>query len=76
MQDRFLPQSKELRDYQKFLAHKDEGVYRALTFVGGTPVPPYFVDPAIVESDRIDLMPNTRLGMALTELNRKSGLRV
>jgi hypothetical protein len=69
---------KELRAYRRFLAGSARrGVYSRLIFGGRGAVPP-FVDPRTlrrrtleVDPDDFASMPDTRLGMALTELNRQ-----
>ncbi len=82
IQDTFPPQSKvgreELQNYQKFLAgNARTGVYEKLIYTKQSPVPP-FLDPARFVPDKVEadlndfrFLPNTRLGIALTELNRK-----
>jgi hypothetical protein len=70
--------AEEGRRYRHFLATSAQGgVYRDLIFPKGSPVSPY-LDPRYLGKGtlRIDyktmtLLPNARLGMALTELNRK-----
>jgi hypothetical protein len=70
--------AKEYRDYRKFLAGPAKsGVYRGLIFPAGSAVSPY-IDPRRFNPDMVEvpaeplrLLPNTRLGMALTELNRQ-----
>jgi len=78
--DSFLPESTELKNYRAFLkAEAKSGVYAKLDWTSfkNTSTPP-FVDPKALEVGRVvgtlddfPLIPNTRLGMALTELNRK-----
>jgi hypothetical protein len=68
----------EEKRYRHFLATSAQaGVYRDLMFSKGSPVSPY-LDPRRLANGtlRIDyrtmtFLPNARLGMALTELNRK-----
>ncbi|MFI4933054.1 MAG: hypothetical protein ACHP7N_00385 [Caulobacterales bacterium] len=68
----------EKKLYQAFLAGpRRSGVYRALIFRRGSPVTPY-LDPRRVRRGVVELdpaafpfLPNARLGMALTELNRQ-----
>ena len=68
----------EQKNYRAFLAGPAKtGVYQGLIFSHDGPVPPY-LDPARSSASSIDVgpttlseLPNTRLGMALTELNRK-----
>ncbi len=69
---------KEYRDYKKFLAGPGKsGVYRGLIFPAGSAASPYLdprhFDPDMVEvpAEPLRFFPNTRLGMALTELNRQ-----
>ena len=67
----------ELKKYRAFLAGPAKsGVYRSLVFRLGSPTPPY-LNPALVRRHSVEVdpkafpfLPNTRLGMALTELNR------
>ena len=67
----------ELRKYRAFLAGPAKtGVYRQLVFRSGSPTTPY-LDPKLVRQHSVEVnpkvfpfLPNTRLGMALTELNR------
>jgi len=68
---------RELRRYAHFLAGPAKtGVYVGLIFPAGSPVSPYLdpksFDPRMVEApaEPLKYLPNTRLGMALTELNR------
>lgn len=68
---------RELRDYQAFLkGDARHGIFKSLLFSDRTPVPPY-LDPKLFHPDQLTgelnlfgFLPNTRLGMALTELNR------
>lgn len=68
----------ELKNYKAFLAGPAKtGVYRTLVFRPGSPVTP-FLDPRRVRHNTVELdpkafpfVPSARLGMALTELNRK-----
>ncbi len=71
IRDRLLPGSDELANYRAFLAAKDAptSIYRWLRFAPGSPVAPYAFEPTV--SEAVELAPNMRLGMALTELNRK-----
>jgi hypothetical protein len=69
---------REYRDYERFLAGPAKsGVYRGLIFPAGSVASPYLdprkFDPNMVEvpSEPLRFLPNTRLGMALTELNRQ-----
>jgi hypothetical protein len=70
--------AKEYRDYRTFLAGPAKsGVYRGLIFPAGSAVSPY-IDPRHFNPDTVEVpaeplrfLPNTRLGMALTELNRQ-----
>lgn len=67
----------ELKKYRAFLAGPAKGgVYRDLVFRPGSPTTPY-LDPKRVRRHSVEVdpkafpfLPNTRLGMALTELNR------
>ena len=68
VQDAFAISPDELASYRAFLASRD-GVYKLLEFLPGSEVSPYSIDPAEDPTGR--LAPNMRLGMALTELNRK-----
>lgn len=69
---------KELAGYRAFRAGPArEGVYQNLAFRPGSPVTP-FLDPKHIRHDTVELdpkafpfVPDARLGMALTELNRK-----
>jgi len=82
IQDSFPPElavsQKELAHYKNFLeGEAKRGVYKDLLFSTSSPVPPY-LDPAhfsreslVGDVKHFPHMPNTRLGMALTELNRK-----
>ncbi len=78
--DTFPDGSPDLAPYRRFVARQRgarAGVYRFLRWPSGTSVPPYLdpadFDPRAVEGgrDALRLQPNARLGMALTELNRK-----
>jgi hypothetical protein len=68
----------ELKNYRAFLAGPAKtGVYQTLIFRPGSPVTP-FLDPRRVHRNVVELdpkafpfVPDARLGMALTELNRK-----
>ena len=68
----------ELKNYRAFLAGRAKtGVYSELIFRPGSPVSP-FLDPRRVHRNVVELdpkafpfVPDARLGMALTELNRK-----
>lgn len=68
----------ELEKYLAFLATTAKtGVYKELIFARGSRATPY-LDPRKFRSDSVELndksfpfLPNARLGMALTELNRK-----
>lgn len=84
VRDTFPKGSPEGKWYRAFLRkHKNAktGVYRHLDWPKGTSVPPYLdpkqYDPNSTEGevDKMKLLPNTRLGMAWTELNRKRILR-
>ncbi len=78
VRDTFPPDSQELPFYRRFLkTAAKQGVYRHLKFPRGTSVPPY-LDPKHYRAGKVEagtdvlrLQPNTRLGMAWTELNRK-----
>jgi hypothetical protein len=67
----------ELKKYRAFLAGPAKtGVYRDLVFRPGSPTTPY-LNPKLVRRHSVEVdpkafpfLPNTRLGMALTELNR------
>ena len=71
IRDRLLAGSAELASYRAFLAAKDAptSVYRWLRFAPGSQVSPYAFEPTV--SEAVEFAPNMRLGMALTELNRK-----
>jgi len=80
VRDTFVDGSAELEHYRAFLSAQrgaPRGLYRHLRWPEGTSVPPYTdpteYDPAVTEVDEaaLRLAPNTRLGMALGELNRK-----
>lgn len=80
VRDTFVEGSTELAHYRDFLTRRREaptGIYRLLAWARGTSTPPYYdpakFDRAEVEGspDALRLLPNTRLGMALTELNRR-----
>ena len=68
---------KERKLYETFTATTAKGgVYKDLIYPTGTPVAP-FLDPRLFKDDTVELdpalgryLPNARLGMALTELNR------
>jgi cytochrome c553 len=68
----------ELRKYRAFMAGPAKtGVYRSLVFRPGSPTTPY-LNPKLVRAHSVEVnpkvfpfLPNTRLGMALTELNRE-----
>jgi hypothetical protein len=69
---------KEYRDYKRFLAGPAKsGVYRGLIFPAGSAASPYLdprhFDPNMVQvpAEPLRFFPNTRFGMALTELNRQ-----
>jgi hypothetical protein len=69
---------KEGKNYAAFAATTAKtGVYKDLIYPAGTPVTPY-LDPRLFKDNTIELdpklfsyLPNARLGMALTELNRQ-----
>ncbi len=69
--------AKELENYLKFLGGAAKtGVYKNLDFPAASPVSPY-LDPRAAGYDTVTLdpsalkfLPNTRLGMALSQLNR------
>jgi hypothetical protein len=69
---------KEGRNYAAFAAgNAKAGVYKDLIYPAGTPVSPY-LDPRLFKDNTIELdpklfpyLPNARLGIALTELNRQ-----
>jgi len=70
--------SEEQQRYRQFLAGAAKtGVYQGLIFPPGSPVSPYlnprhFRETSIeIDAKILSFEPNTRLGMALTELNRK-----
>ncbi len=78
--DTFLTPSKELDDYRAFLkAAARTGVYARLDWkkYGRTSTPPFLDPKALVLDKRVGdlsafpLLPNTRFGMAVTELNRQ-----
>lgn len=68
---------KERKDFVAFKAGAAKtGVYKDLIYPAGTPVSP-FLDPRLFKDNTVELdpslfpvMPNARLGIALTELNR------
>jgi hypothetical protein len=68
---------KERKNYAAFIAGAAKtGVYKDLIYPAGTPVSP-FLDPKLFKDNTVELepellpvMPNARLGIALTELNR------
>ncbi|HXQ13957.1 MAG TPA: hypothetical protein VN814_04965 [Caulobacteraceae bacterium] len=68
----------ELKKYRAFMAGPAKsGVYSALVFRPGSPTTPY-LNPKLVRHHSVEVdpkafpfLPNTRLGMALTELNRE-----
>jgi hypothetical protein len=76
--DTFPRGAEEARLYRHFLATSGRtGVYRDLIFPEGSPVSPY-LDPRNLGKGTLNIdyrtmtfLPNARLGMALTELNRK-----
>lgn len=82
VQDTFPPHLpamvQEQEKYFHFLGTQaNRGVYRHLQYVQGSGVSP-FMEPANFQQDKVEgdtrlmhFQPNTRLGMALTELNRK-----
>jgi hypothetical protein len=69
---------KESRNFAAFAAAAAKtGVYKDLIYPTGTPVSP-FLDPRLFHDNTVELdpklfpyMPNARLGIALTELNRQ-----
>jgi len=69
---------KEAKNYAAFAAGAAKtGVYKDLIYPAGTPVSPY-LDPRLFKDNTIELdprlfpyLPNARLGIALTELNRQ-----
>jgi len=69
---------KERKLYDAFAATTAKtGVYKDLLYPADTPVSP-FLDPRLLKDDTVELdpalgrfLPNARLGMALTELNRQ-----
>ncbi|HEY0250071.1 MAG TPA: hypothetical protein VGC41_01040 [Kofleriaceae bacterium] len=67
-QDAFAIAPDELASYRAFLAART-GVYTELAYPEGSEVSPYSLAPAEDQTGRF--APNMRLGMALTELNRK-----
>lgn len=70
--------NKEADDFAAFSATTAKtGVYKDLLYPTGSPVSP-FLDPKLLKENTIELdsallpyLPSARLGMALTELNRK-----
>ncbi len=78
VRDTFPKNSPELPWYKKFLKEEShKGPYQFLNWPEGTSVPPY-LDPKDYNSQskegaiaKLKYLPNTRLGMAWTELNRK-----
>ncbi len=78
VRDTFPKDSPEGGWYRAFLKkQKNAGLYKYLSWPKGTSVPPY-LDPRKFDSnaaeegvDALKYLPNTRLGMAWTELNRK-----
>jgi len=78
VRDTFPKESEELLWYRKFLKEQSkQGLYRFLNWPNGTSVPPY-LDPKRYNRNTVEaplgemkFLPNTRLGMAWTELNRK-----
>lgn len=78
VRDTFPKGSKELKWYKKFLASTAKtGPFKNLVWLKDTSVPPYLdpkhYDPNSAEGaiEEMKFLPNTRLGMAWTELNRK-----
>lgn len=69
---------KEAKSYAAFQANAAKtGVYKDLIYPSGSPVSPY-LDPRLFKDNTVELdpqlfayLPNARLGMALTELNRQ-----
>ena len=69
---------KEARSFAAFQANAAKtGVYKDLIYPSGSPVSPY-LDPRLFKDNTVTLdpnlfayLPNARLGMALTELNRQ-----
>ncbi|HLQ89872.1 MAG TPA: hypothetical protein VK148_07550 [Xanthobacteraceae bacterium] len=69
--------NKEVRNYAAFSKGAAKtGVYKDLIYPSGSPVSP-FLDPRVFKEDTVELdaselplLPNARLGIALTELNR------
>jgi hypothetical protein len=69
---------KEAKDYAAFAAGAAKnGVYKDLIYPAGSPVSPY-LDPSLFNDNTVTLqpklfpyLPNARLGIALTELNRQ-----
>jgi hypothetical protein len=69
---------KEANNYAAFAAGAAKtGVYKDLIYPAGTPISPY-LDPRLFHDNTVTLqpklfpyMPNARLGIALTELNRQ-----
>ena len=69
---------KEGRNYAAFAGSAAKtGIYKDLIYPTGTPVSPY-LDPRLFKDNTVELdpklfpyMPNARLGIALTELNRQ-----
>jgi hypothetical protein len=70
--------TKEASDFAAFTAKTAKaGVYKDLLYPTGSPVSP-FLDPKLLKANTVELdstllpyLPSARLGMALTELNRK-----
>jgi cytochrome c553 len=69
---------KEAKNYAAFAAGAAKtGIYKDLINPAGSPVSP-FLDPSLFDDDTVELdpkvfpyLPNARLGIALTELNRQ-----
>ena len=78
VRDAFPKGSKELKWYKQFLSTTAKtGPFKNLVWLKDTSVPPYLdpkqYDPNASEGpiEEMKYLPNTRLGMAWTELNRK-----
>ncbi len=82
IKDTFPPGEKatatELANYKSFLSKQAKtGVYKDLHYQNNTSVPPFLDPKYFVPTQRegdlngFENLPNTRLGMALTELNRQ-----
>jgi hypothetical protein len=76
--DTFPEEAPELPGYRDFLAkNKDRGLFKSLIWPTGSTVPPY-IDPhdydskaSVGRDEDLPRAPNSVIGMALNELNRK-----